>query len=76
MYITVILILISLMLILWVWAIVDILRTLFKTPVQKSYWFLIVLLFPVLGALLYFQIGKKSIVKEPKQFNPKFHHAG
>ncbi len=43
---------------LWIWALVDILRSNFRDPNGKLIWCLVVILLPLLGALLYLAIGK------------------
>lgn len=60
---------IFLTLILWFKAISDITRTRFKSDKNNRTWFLTVLLIPVLGAILYFSMKKKYIVKKTK-FQP------
>jgi len=46
---------------LWIIAIVDVLVNKFKGK-NKILWILIILLFPVLGSILYLTIGRKQIV--------------
>jgi len=43
--------------ILWIFAIIDILKSNFKDSTNKIIWVLIVLLLPVLGSILYFIFG-------------------
>lgn len=43
--------------ILWVWALIDILKSRFETETTKVIWLLVVLLVPFLGMVLYFFIG-------------------
>lgn len=43
--------------ILWIWALVDILKSRFETETTKIIWILVVLLLPFLGMVLYFFIG-------------------
>lgn len=70
-----ILALIILTTILWFWAIIDINRSRFKSPTMNTVWLLIVLFFPVLGSIFYFQLRKKLITKGPRKFQPKFKRA-
>jgi hypothetical protein len=58
--------------ILWFWAIMDITRSRFKKPNMNTIWLLSVLFFPVLGSILYFQLRKKYVTKEPRKFQPNF----
>jgi len=43
--------------VLWIFAIIDILKSNFKDSTNKIIWVLIVLLLPVLGSILYFIFG-------------------
>jgi low temperature requirement protein LtrA len=57
----VILIIIGLLpLILWVWVLIDILKSRFETEITKVVWLLVVLLLPVLGLILYLLLGRKQ----------------
>lgn len=58
--------------VLWFWAIIDITRSRFKKQNLNTIWLLAVLFFPVLGSILYFQLRKKFIRKEPRKFQPNF----
>ena len=55
---------------LWIWAIIDIVKSSFKNPVQKTLWLLLVLLFPILGSIFYFQLGRKYTNRKPRRFQP------
>jgi len=50
-------------LILWIAALVDVLRNRFRDN-DKLIWVLVVLFLPILGALLYFGIGSRQKIKE------------
>ncbi len=52
-------------LVLWVFALVDILKSEF-TGSNKIVWLLVVIFLPVLGAVLYFLIGKQQKIKSPQ----------
>ena len=43
--------------VLWIFAIIDVLKSNFKDSTNKIIWVLIVLLLPVLGSILYFIFG-------------------
>lgn len=43
---------------LWIFALIDILKSDFKDDVNKIIWVLIVILLPILGSILYFILGK------------------
>ena len=72
MYTSLIIGLIILTIVLWFWAIMDITRSRFKNRTMNTVWLLIVLFFPVLGSIFYFQLRKKLINKEPRKFQPNF----
>ncbi len=44
-------------------ALIDIIRNQFKRPMDKLVWTLVVLFIPILGAILYFVIGKQQKVQ-------------
>jgi len=50
--------------ILWFWAMIDILKNKFESDIIKVMWVLIILLLPLLGLLFYFFIGRKQKIKE------------
>ena len=45
---------------LWIIALVDILKSNFKDSNNKILWVLVVILLPVIGSVLYFMIGKNQ----------------
>lgn len=57
--------------ILWIWALVDILRSRFENPAIQLLWIILIFIFPILGSIVYFQFGKRSFEKHRK-FNPDF----
>jgi polyferredoxin len=63
---------IILTMILWIWAISDIIRSRFIKSTMKIVWLAIVLFFPILGSIIYFQLRRKLINKEPRKFQPDF----
>lgn len=52
--------------VLWIWALVDILRSKFETPTLKLFWIILIVIFPILGSIIYFQFGKKFSEKSRK----------
>ena len=46
----------------WVWALIDILKSDFKDGTNKIVWLLVVFFLYILGALLYYFIGRKQKV--------------
>lgn len=69
---TLIIVFVILTIILWTRAIIDITKSKFKSPISNIIWLLGVLFFPVLGSILYFQLRKKYVMKEPRKFQPDF----
>lgn len=57
---------------LWFWAIIDISKSRFKNPTMNTVWYLIVLFFPVIGSIIYFQLKKNYVVIEARKFQPNF----
>ena len=47
---------------LWIVALVEVLKSEFKNPNDKLIWVIVILLFPIIGALLYFIIGRNQRV--------------
>jgi len=45
---------------LWLFALIDILRSEFRNPNDKLLWVVVVFFFPFLGAVLYFIIGRNN----------------
>ncbi|HOP86863.1 MAG TPA: PLDc N-terminal domain-containing protein [Syntrophorhabdaceae bacterium] len=45
--------------VLWLWALIDILRSNFS-GMNKIIWLLLIIFIPLLGMILYFAIGKKQ----------------
>lgn len=54
------LLILALPFIVWIWALVDIVRSEFKTGFDKIVWLLMVFFLPVLGFILYIFIGRKQ----------------
>jgi len=57
---------------LWIWAIHDILKTRFKKRNMILLWLLVVILLPLLGSILYFQLKRNYIDHTKKRFSPNF----
>ena len=45
---------------LWLWALIDLLRSNFKNSTEKLIWAVVIIFVPVLGALLYLLIGRSQ----------------
>ena len=43
--------------VLWIIALVDVLRSNFEDSTNKLIWVLVIILFPIVGAIIYFAIG-------------------
>lgn len=59
--------------VLWIWALLDLFKSVFENLSVKGLWFIAIILFPVIGPLVYFQIGKKRTVRGRRKFQPDFH---
>jgi len=57
---------------LWVWALLDIARSRFKSPFLNTITLISIVLFPFLGPVLYFIFRKKLLQQEKRKFQPKF----
>ncbi|WP_420319097.1 PLDc N-terminal domain-containing protein [Ekhidna sp.] len=58
--------------VLWIWALIDIFRLSRKSTESPAPWLLLIILFPILGSILFFQIGKKRMKDNKRTFDPKF----
>lgn len=63
----IVLVFVALPVVLWLIALISILRNDFVKPSDKIVWFLVVFLLPLLGALLYIFIGRNKTVKYSKE---------
>lgn len=59
-------------LVLWFWAIIDVTKSKFKNRNMKVVWLLVVLFFPFLGSILYFQLTKHFLKEGSRKFQPNF----
>ncbi|WP_423809629.1 PLDc N-terminal domain-containing protein [Polaribacter vadi] len=55
--------------ILWLQAIIDIVKTTFKRKIYKIIWICIVFFFPIIGSLIYFNLKKRN---KRRKFQPNF----
>ncbi len=60
-----------LVVVLWFWAIWDLSIAKFRNRNSKLFWFLAILIFPVLGSIVYFQV-KNRLVSGKREFRPDF----
>lgn len=56
---------------LWVWALIKITRSRRLNPIKMTLWLLVVLIFPVIGSILYFQLNEERTVRR-RTFRPAF----
>ncbi len=54
------------------WALLDVSKSRFKENKIKTMWLLVVLFFPIVGSIIYFQQRKGLVTKEPRMFQPVF----
>jgi len=71
MWSTIIITFIILTLVLWIWALVDILKTRFSSPILQVLLICMTFLFPVVGSLVYFQF-KDRFTESIRSFEPAF----
>jgi glucan phosphoethanolaminetransferase (alkaline phosphatase superfamily) len=64
----ILLLLIFLMLpaVLWIWAIVDLLRSTFSSETNKLIWALVIVFIPFIGSILYLVIGRNQKVQQQR----------
>ncbi|WP_029036871.1 PLDc N-terminal domain-containing protein [Salinimicrobium xinjiangense] len=61
-----------LFIIFWIWAFLDLVSSPFKKTRWKVAWLLIIIAFPLLGAILYLLLGKEFKVQRSRRFQPQF----
>ncbi|WP_367182738.1 PLDc N-terminal domain-containing protein [uncultured Christiangramia sp.] len=71
MWSTIIITFIILTLILWIWGMVDILKTRFSSHILQVLLILMIFLFPVIGPVVYFQF-KHRFTESKRSFEPAF----
>jgi hypothetical protein len=49
--------------VLWLWALVDVLTSKFENSIEKLIWLVAIVFVPVLGAILYLVLGRKQKIK-------------
>lgn len=57
---------------LWIWAIHDIIKTHFKKRIMTPIWLIVVILLPLLGSIVYFQLKRNQIDRSEGKFSPDF----
>jgi len=57
---------------MWFWALLDIFRSRFQDQWVHSIWLIVVLFFPFIGSIMYFQLKRRYIVKRRLKFKPNF----
>jgi len=65
---------VSLSIVIWFWAMIDLVtsRRKFKDPAKSTLALLMILFFPVVGSLFYFQLKRKLVNRRKRKFNPEF----
>ena len=63
---------VSLSIVIWLWAMIDLVssRRKFKDPAKSTLALLMILFFPVVGSLFYFQLKGKLVNRRKRKFNP------
>ena len=60
--------------ILWIAALIDLIKTSKETRKPLSFWLPILLFFPILGPILYFMVGRRNTAGQKRSFKPVFNH--
>lgn len=58
--------------ILWIWALADWFRSKFKSLTAQLIWLVVIVAFPVVGSILYFQFRRKFTEGAGRKFQPAF----
>lgn len=58
--------------VIWIWALIDLFKTEFESRTMKGLWLMAILLFPVIGSIIYFQTVRNSAAKNRRKFQPDF----
>lgn len=58
--------------ILWLWAVIDVVKAQFKNTSMKFVAIVAIFLMPIFGPILYFQFKRQLTVKPKRRFQPKF----
>lgn len=58
--------------IIWIWALVDLVKSSFRNTLTKLLWLLVILFFPILGSIVYFQFARRYKVPVHRKFQPVF----
>ncbi|WP_432271444.1 PLDc N-terminal domain-containing protein [Autumnicola tepida] len=58
--------------ILWLWAIMDLLKSGVKNPNFRMPWLILILMFPIIGSIIYFQLKKNRELPDQRKFAPDF----
>jgi hypothetical protein len=48
--------------ILWIIALIDVLKSEFRDSINKLIWVLVIIFFPIVGAIIYFVVGRSQKV--------------
>ena len=52
---------------LWLWAMIDLLKSDFSNSINKIVWAIVIIFIPLAGALLYLLIGRSQKIKSVKR---------
>lgn len=61
-----------LVLVLWMWALIDLVKSSKGSKEPMAIWALLILFLPLLGSILYFQIGRRRMRENKRTFDPAF----
>ncbi|MDW7694319.1 PLD nuclease N-terminal domain-containing protein [Flammeovirgaceae bacterium SG7u.111] len=57
---------------LWLWAVIDITKSRRKEPWSTTLWFWLIIIFPLIGPILYSQLKDKVFKSRTREFHPTF----
>ena len=57
--------------VLWVWALIDMVRNSRESNEPLALWILIILFFPIVGSIIYFLVGRERF-RKARNFDPQF----
>jgi len=64
--------LVFLALTLWIWALIDVTKSRFKSTSLRTKWLFVILFFPLAGSMFYFQFSRNQKERTSHKFQPKF----
>jgi len=60
---------------LWFWALIDLARSRFNSPIINLGWLVVIIIFPMVGSIAYFFLKNRFARRGRKRFQPKFNNS-